>query len=280
MFRLHPSSETTQIISYCLALALAKTQVVLHAACFMSNHYHLVVTDPRGLLPDFLRELNRSIAKALNLTQGEAENLWAAEPASAVLLGDDEDAIKKIAYVVANPVAAGLVELPEEWPGLRLWGESAKTISRPDRYFSRKGSMPETLELRVAHPRSGDAPRESWRRRVSVAIRKNVVGAHARIRESGRRFLGRRRVLAQLPTQQPDSKERRPHRVPSIAAADRTLRSAAATALRAFRLAYREALSRWREGARDVIFPFGTWWMRVHHHALTAHSPAQAASAA
>jgi hypothetical protein len=28
---------------------------VLHACCVMSNHHRVVVTDTRGVLPDFLR---------------------------------------------------------------------------------------------------------------------------------------------------------------------------------------------------------------------------------
>jgi REP element-mobilizing transposase RayT len=79
-FRLRPSPETNQAFMYCLAFAMKKTGVRLHAACAMSNHHHLVVTDPNGLLPDFLRELHRLTAKAINAVQGQWENLWAATP--------------------------------------------------------------------------------------------------------------------------------------------------------------------------------------------------------
>jgi hypothetical protein len=57
----------------------------------MSNHHHLVVTDPRGVLPEFLRELHRLTAKAINASQGQWENLWAAEPCNAVRLVTDHD---------------------------------------------------------------------------------------------------------------------------------------------------------------------------------------------
>jgi len=120
-FRLRPSPETTHILASCLGLAAEKTGILLHAVCFMSNHHHMVVTDPFGTLPDFLREVHRLTAKALNAAQGQWENLWSAEPCSAVQLADDEDIIDKIAYVAANPVAAGLVARPEDWPGLSIW---------------------------------------------------------------------------------------------------------------------------------------------------------------
>ena len=57
----------------------------------------LTVTDVRGTLPDFLRELHRTVAKALNAAQGEWENLWSAESYHALELGADEDVIDKIA---------------------------------------------------------------------------------------------------------------------------------------------------------------------------------------
>ena len=84
----------------------------------MSNHHHLVVTDVRGVLPDFLREFHRLTAKAMNASQGQWENLWAAEPCNLVRLVTDQDIEDKIAYVVANPVAAELVKQPEHWPGV------------------------------------------------------------------------------------------------------------------------------------------------------------------
>jgi len=144
-FRLRPSSETTRIIKYCLALALAKTGVVVHAICVMSNHHHLVVTDPNGVLPVFLREFHRACAKAINHAQGQVENLWAAEPCNVVQLAADNDVIDKVAYVVANPVAAGLVAAPEQWPGLLLWREHEQTVERPAAYFSAKGESPPRL---------------------------------------------------------------------------------------------------------------------------------------
>jgi hypothetical protein len=46
-----------------------------------------------------------------------------------VRLVTDQDVEDKIAYVVANPVAAGLVEHPEQWPGVLLWGESRRRVT-------------------------------------------------------------------------------------------------------------------------------------------------------
>jgi REP element-mobilizing transposase RayT len=151
-FRLRPCAETNRIFLYCLAFAAERTGVVVHAACVMSNHHHLVVTDTRGVLPEFLRELHRLTAKAINASQGQWENLWAAESCSAVRLVTDQDVEDKIAYVVANPVAAGLVEQPEQWPGVLLWGEKSIRVLRPSSYFREEGTCSAALELKVQRP--------------------------------------------------------------------------------------------------------------------------------
>ena len=85
--RLRPSPETNQIFLYCLAWAAAKTGVVIHAVCVMSNHHHIVLTDVHGALPDFARELHRTVAKAINAAQGQCENLWSVEHYHSLELG-------------------------------------------------------------------------------------------------------------------------------------------------------------------------------------------------
>ncbi|MCK5797588.1 MAG: hypothetical protein KAI47_10415 [Deltaproteobacteria bacterium] len=48
-----PSALTNQIVTYCLGIATGRYGIDVHAFCFMSTHYHLVATDPRGELPEF-----------------------------------------------------------------------------------------------------------------------------------------------------------------------------------------------------------------------------------
>jgi hypothetical protein len=53
--------------------------------------------------------------------------------------------------------------------------------------------------------------------------------------------------------------------VPRVAARDPIVRRVLLRAEKAFHAAYRTALEKWRKGLRQLCFPFGTWWMRVHH---------------
>ncbi len=187
-----------------------------------------------------------------------ALRLWSAEPCSAVLLADEQDVVDKIAYVAANPVAAGLVQKPEDWPGLSLWQEGVVDVQRPGAYSHENGASPERLVLR----------RKLW-----FAIDVKVAEAHRKVRAAGRAFLGRAGVLAQSFVKRASSFEPKRALVPTLAARDPAARRVLLGIQRAFRVAYRVALSEWRDGARAVVFPFGTWWMRVHHAAVTEPEP-------
>ena len=274
-FRLRPSPETNRIFLYCLAFAAQRTGVVLHATCVMSNHHHLVVTDVQGVLPDFLREFHRLTAKAMNASQGRWESLWAAEPCNVVRLVTDEDIEDKIAYVVANPIAAGLVKQPEQWPGVLAWGERSQQVTRPRSYFREEGTCPDALLLSVQRPRSitGRAIElREWKERVAKAIALKVAEAHRKVSEAGREFLGRAGVLATSFVQRAQTYEARFGVIPTFAAKARSVREELGRVEAYFRKRYRMAFEQWREGARDVLFPVGTWWMTVVHGAAVARA--------
>ena len=268
-----PSSPERGDYAYSGVLPGVRTRedrVVLHAACFMSNHHHLVVSDPMGLLPDFLRELHRLTAKAMNALQGQRENLWSAEPCSAVRLADDQDVVDKIAYVAANPVAAGLVQKPEDWPGLSMWIAWGRDNYTTSRLFSGRRGMPgkpcsSRLSPRLEH---GDSVQ-----RVRCAIAMKVAEAHRKMQIAGRVFIGRAAVLTQSLVKQAMSFEPRRVIVPTVAAKHPQARKALLAIQKVFRVAYRRALSAWKAGQRDSVFPFGTWWMRVHHSAQCELQP-------
>ena len=270
-FRLRPSAETNRIFLYCLAFAAQRTGVVLHAVCVMSNHHHLVVTDVQGMLPDFLREFHRLTAKAMNASQGQWENLWAAEPCNVVRLVTDEDIEDKIAYVVANPVAAGLVKQPEQWPGVLAWGERRQPVVRPHCYFREEGTCPEALTLSFERPRpinGRPVGLREWKERVAKAIASKVADAHRKVYEAGKDFLGRTGVLAVSFVQRAQTYEARFGVIPTFAAKARSIREELGRVEAYFRKRYRVAFEQWRTGARHVLFPVGTWWMTVVHGAV------------
>jgi REP element-mobilizing transposase RayT len=274
-FWLKPTRLTTQIVAYCVAYAAAQTRIQLHAVCVLSNHWHAVVTDPDARLPEFLHWVHRHIAACVNASYGRWENLWASEPAGAVRLMDDADILDKIAYCLANPVAAGLVRRGVDWPGLRSLPRHVAghrtTVHRPTVYFRDQGRLPETVELELVPP-------PAWRERSAAEIVRSIEAAveekEARARRvldaQGRAFLGVRAVLKQPPSDRPQTCEPRRGLSPRIAAANKWLRIEALRRLEDFLRAYREALAHWKRGLRSVLFPPGTYAVRVYQGALVA----------
>jgi len=264
-FRLRPSDLTTQIFAYALALAMAKTGVQVHAICVMSNHLHIVITDVEGRLPEFMRELNRPTAKALNAAHGECENVWAAEPYNAVVLPTEEELLDKVAYVAANPVDAGLVDSPNAWPGFIQWMTSQGTVAKPGAYFGKRA--PEVATWRITVPAGLRWSDEEWRTRLKSRVQSRVDKARQKVARDGGKFLGRKAVLAQSFAKRAASYEEQRGSVPRFAARTRSTFLQMVRTFRAFQRGYRMALDAWRAGVRDVVFPHGTYWMHVHHHA-------------
>ena len=83
----------------------------------MSNHYHLLVTDPGARIAEFYGWLHKYVSKAVNATYGRWENLWASEQASFIALESSKDVFEKMVYTLSNPVKAQLVAKGSKWPG-------------------------------------------------------------------------------------------------------------------------------------------------------------------
>lgn len=269
-FLLRPSATTNEIFLYVLAIAARRFGVELHAFCVLSNHFHLVVTDPDARLPAFEQYLDSLVARALNASLGRWEAFWAPSSYSAVALVSPEDVLDKAAYVLANPVAAGLVRRGREWPG--LWsnpaavGGPALLAKRPSIFFRPKGRMPESLELTLTPP-PGFSSAEDFTEQLAAAVAEREENALNALRSRGLAPLGATRVLAQKPFGNPAPGEPRRMLNPRIAARDKWKRIEALGRLVEFLRAYRAAWRLFRAGVRDVLFPPGTYWLRVAHGA-------------
>jgi REP element-mobilizing transposase RayT len=267
-FLLKPSATTTnEVFLYVLAVAAARFEIQVHVLCVMSNHFHLVVTDPQARLPAFHQYLDSLVARALNASLGRWEAFWAPNSYSAVALASPEDIVDKAAYVLANPVAAGLVEEGRLWPGLwsapaRIGGE-AFVIRRPKHFFDPNGNLPEIATLQLTPP-PGFASAEAFREQLEAALAQREAQA---VRDARGGFLGVARVLAQKATGRPASGEPRRTLNPRVAARDKWKRVEVLRRLKQFLSAYRAAWAAWCDDRPEVQFPCGTYLMRVIHGA-------------
>ncbi len=271
---LKPSRLTNETFLYVLALAATRHGIQLHAFCVLSNHYHLVVTDPRANLPAFHQLLDALVARALTASLGRWESFWAPDTYSAVRLVSEQDAVEKTAYTLANPVAAGLVAAGSAWPGAwsapeRIGGEPY-VVKRPKHFFDPKGGLPDEVTLQLTPP-SGFESAEQFRVELGEALEAGEAAARKHWHARGG-FLGVSRVLAQKPSARPAEGEPRRRVNPRIAARDKWKRIEAVARLVEFLRAYRAAWSERRRGAGGVIFPHGTYLLRVLHGAPCAAS--------
>jgi len=273
-----PDSAIRQLYLYTLAVCARQFGILVHAVTLMSTHEHLIVTDPQGRYPDFLRHLHRLVSLGTKVLRKWEGPTWDPEQPCVVRLLTEQAVIEKLAYVMANPVKAGLVRHARDWPGITVvpheLGRRAWRVNRPDAYFDPKNAQwPETAELTLTLPPSLERSysAEAVREAVHEELRRQERLAHQEIRKRGWRILGAERVVRLSPYRRATSFELLRDRNPTFAVGrgHRKVFFRAVAELRAFRRAYRHALEQWRAGLRSVVFPQGTWCMcRVHGAAV------------
>jgi hypothetical protein len=229
----------------------------------MSNHYHLAMTDVHGVLPDFMGWLNCQLAKRIKRLRRWDEVVW--EPNvhySAVELQGEAEALDKVAYTLLNPVSAGLVHRPRDWPGvvstMKQLCRGKLEVQRPTRWF--KDELPDSLALALTPPPSF-TDRHAYLAALRTVIARRLRTLHAEWASQRLRVVGREAVLKASVTSRPPSRKERFGRSPTFSALTRQAWLQAARRLRAFRAAYRRAYEAWRSGEPDVEFPAGTWWL-------------------
>lgn len=268
---LRPSPKTNQLIGYAFAVAAEKTGLALHALCVLSEQYVLVATDPQGRLPEFWREAHRLIANSVNALRGRKENLWSSSSPMEEAIEGDVNLITSIVETMAAPVATGRVAYGRVWPGLRMvFGDEPRTFARPDWFYSDQGKMPEFATLTMVPPTCLDVDHDVLRSTIFDAIEKREQEHREEVLSRGG-FLGRRAVRKLSPRSVSECPDVRDTRTSEETDDDSDPRPQhAREQRRTFQRLYRFALELWRRGLRDVVFPAGTYHMRVHHRAACA----------
>jgi REP element-mobilizing transposase RayT len=88
---------------------------VCDAFCLMTTHYHLVLESSRGALSRGLHVLNGRYAAEFNRRYDRYGHLFADRYAVRVI-EDETYLYDACAYVVQNPVTAGLCHRASDWP--------------------------------------------------------------------------------------------------------------------------------------------------------------------
>lgn len=119
-----PDDAFNAIVHKWLRRAVRVFGVELYAAVVMSNHYHLIVRAPRMNLSKCMQYFQTNLSRAVNKLRKRYDatvfpRRFAAEP-----ILDTASLERMLAYVLCNPVAANLVERPEQYPGLTTFAQS------------------------------------------------------------------------------------------------------------------------------------------------------------
>jgi REP element-mobilizing transposase RayT len=272
-FLMRPDDATNNAYLYCLIVAALRFEIDVLLMCAMSNHHHVVIFDRLGRYPEFIEHFHKLFARSQNALRGRWENFWTSTQTSVVRLENREDVVNKLVYTATNPVNDHLVERVHHWPGVcglrALITGKALRATRPRHFFRKDGPMPLEVEmtLRVPPELDGDVLDEVERLVAQIEERAAVER-----NRTGRRVLGRRRILRQRWDAAPTTFD--PHREmsPRIAAADAQSRIDAIERQRLFVSAHRAARESWLRGL-VCPFPFGTYRLRRLVGVPIANSP-------
>jgi len=269
-----PDPAIAQLYLYTLGICAQEFGMQIHSFVLMSTHEHLVLTDTNRRLSDFLRRLHRLVALGTKVLRKWEGPVWDHERPSVVRLITERAVIERMAYVLANPVKAGLVQRAAHWPGVTVLpqqlGRRTWKVKRPDFYFD-ADKWPDEVELTLTLPPTLQRLYTDAQIRDAVALELTHQErlAQAEVRKKGWRVLGSGRIRRVSPYRRAKSFEPIRGRDPTFAVGRGQRRAffAALAELRAFRRAYRDAFERWRAGLHQTVFPVGTWAMCCIHAA-------------
>lgn len=93
-----------------------KCEVAIHAYVLMSNHFHLLATPATSDgLPKLMQAVGRTYVRYFNQSQKRTGTLWEGRYRST-LIQTDRYLLSCMAYIDLNPVRAGLVAQPQDYP--------------------------------------------------------------------------------------------------------------------------------------------------------------------
>ncbi len=98
-----------------LGLTMRRFNVICHAYCLMTNHFHLLLETPDANLSKAMRQFNSVYTQAFNRRHARVGHLLQGRFKSIVV---DRDAylLELCRYIVLNPVRARMVKEPGKYP--------------------------------------------------------------------------------------------------------------------------------------------------------------------
>ena len=98
-----------------VAEAKERYGIQVHSYVLMSNHYHLIVETPEANLSKAMHDINGSYTTYINKKRERSGHLFQGRYKS-IVVDKDSYLVELSRYIHLNPVRAGIVEKPEDYP--------------------------------------------------------------------------------------------------------------------------------------------------------------------
>lgn len=146
----------------------SKYQVEAWGYCLMPNHVHLIlVPETKDGLNLAVGEAHRRYTRMINFREGWRGHLWQGRFASFIM--DEKYLLACARYVELNPVRAGLVTSPEDWP----WSSARAHINGMD-------------DILVKEKPLNDKVSKSWDMFLMSDVEQNEIDLFRRYERTGR----------------------------------------------------------------------------------------------
>lgn len=109
------SNDDRMIFFDRLAASASRFGLQVHAYCLLSNHFHLLLFSERGHLSDGMRIMAGRFTQRINYRDGRDGPIFRGRFAS-VPVKSEAHLVRVSRYIHRNPVEAGLVHEPWNWP--------------------------------------------------------------------------------------------------------------------------------------------------------------------
>ena len=245
-----------------MAKAIQRFDVKLYGLCFMSNHYHLLLSSKDAAsLAQFMQYLNSNIARELGRLLNWREKFWSRRYRATAVL-DDAAVLDRMKYILSNSAKEGLVKHPRYYLGVHCYRNLVegrplhgtwvnRTLMHSEPGLTESGAS-ESLTLTLSRlPQYEEMPVIAYRELI-----KGLTNDMLAELDKPARVLGQKRILNQDPLSSPQRSSKTP--APLCHTTCATLRAEFRKQFRAFVSAYKEAYTQLSRGHFKDVFPEGS----------------------